>query len=146
MMWLILAPTAMEPLIGRTAELVAIDRALTTLGRARVLELVGEPGMGKTRLLAELSARAAARGLRVLSGSASELARDLPFGVFVDALEEQLPADGLDPELGLVFPALGAPPTLQQERYRAHRAGRVLLEALAPLVLVLDDLHWADAG
>ena len=60
--------------------------------RSRVLggaiELVGEPGIGKTRLLAELARLAETRGHLVLSGSASELERDLPFSVFVDALDE----------------------------------------------------------
>jgi ATP/maltotriose-dependent transcriptional regulator MalT len=126
--------------------------------------LVGEPGIGKTRLLAELAARADARGHLVLTGSASELERDLPFWVFVDALDEY--ADGLDPErleqldesarmeLAHVFPGLSALGTgggtaLQNERYRTHRAVSDLLEALAsvkPLVLILDDLHWADSG
>ena len=126
---------------------------------------MGEPGIGKTRLLAELAARADARGQLVLSGSASELERDLPFWVFVDALDEY--AEGLDPrrleqldatartELAHVFPSLsalgkgGGVVALQDERYRTHRAVRDLLETLAagkPLVLILDDLHWADSG
>ena len=57
--------------------------------------LVGEPGIGKTRLLAELAARADAERQLVLSGSASELERDLPFSVFVDALDEYV--RGIDP-------------------------------------------------
>ena len=52
------------------------------------VELVGEAGIGKTRLLRELAARAEQRGDLVLSGSASELERNLPFSVFVDALDE----------------------------------------------------------
>src|SRR4051794_38930751 len=134
------------------------------LGSAAALELIGEPGIGKTRLLAELAARADARGMLVLSGSATELERDLPFSVFVDALDEYLRGlertrlSGLDDdvrsELAHVFPSLTALGTdgalaLQHERYRSHRAVRALLEQLArtqPLVLVLDDLHWADAA
>jgi tetratricopeptide (TPR) repeat protein len=100
----------------------------------------------------------------VLSGSASELERELPFSVFVDALDEYV--QGLEPsrldaldddtraELAHVLPALttlgaGDGAVLQQERYRAHRAVCRLLEELAqtkPLVLLLDDLHWADSG
>jgi DNA-binding NarL/FixJ family response regulator len=142
------------------------DDALSELdsGRAAALALIGEPGIGKTRLLAELAARADARGQLVLYGSASELERDLPFWVFVDALDEYVA--GLQPrrlealdddartELALVLPALSrfkpAPEAaFQHERYRSHRALRELLERLTasgPLVLVLDDLHWADAG
>jgi ATP/maltotriose-dependent transcriptional regulator MalT len=125
---------------------------------------VGEPGIGKTRLLEELAARAELRGHLVLAGSASELERDLPFSVFVDALDEYV--EGVDPkrldsladdvraELAHVLPSLSAvagdrQPTLQHERYRTHRAVRALLEQLAdmsPLVLVLDDFHWADSA
>src|SRR5689334_17564022 len=79
-----------EQLVGRAAELGVIEGALAGLERRSfgALELAGEPGIGKTRLLAELAARADAKGHLVLSGSASELERELPFWVFVDALDE----------------------------------------------------------
>jgi len=155
-----------DPLVGRAAELDAIDRALGELcdGRTVPLAIQGEPGIGKTRLLAELAQRADARGCIVLGGSASELERDLPFWVFVDALDEYVA--GLDPrlvaslrdevrsELAHVLPSLSDPMSgggavAQDERYRAHRAVRELVERLAaskPLVLALDDVHWADAA
>jgi len=150
-----------DRLVGRAVELEALDAVLRELARRRAgaLELAGEPGIGKTRLLAELQVRADARGWLVLSGSASELERELPFWVFVDALDEYV--HGLEPyrldamdadaraELGHVLPSLDAGAELAPERYRTHRAMRQLLEALArdaPLVLVLDDVHWADAG
>src|SRR5215217_6171875 len=81
------------------------DRALDELGDGRTAPLVigGEPGIGKTRLLAELAARADARGCTVLCGSASELEQDLPFWVFVDALDEYLA--GVDPQLVASLPA-----------------------------------------
>src|SRR4051794_32704003 len=185
-----------EHLVGRAAELGTLEVAVAGLerqGPAATL-LVGDPGIGKTRLLAEVAAHADARGHLVLSGSASELEADLPFWVFVDALDEFVA--GLEPrrlrsldgqvrgELELVLPSMprqegasgwaprrrrprdgggrgglelvllstprrGAPPAppLQDERSRAHRAVCELLEciaATAPLVLVLDDVHWAD--
>ena len=155
-----------KKLVGRSEEFSSLDRSLGELdrGRSAALELLGEPGIGKTRLLAELAARAEARGHLVLSGSASELERDLPFSVFVDALDEYV--QGLEPrrlealeddvrtELGRVFPSLsrfasGKGAAFQDERYRSHRAVRELLERLTatkPLVLVLDDLHWADSA
>src|SRR3954447_19026456 len=154
-----------EQLVGRAEELGGLDDALAELaqGRSVAIQLVGEPGIGKTRLLAELARRAAERGHLVLSGRAAELERDLPFWVFVDALDEYL--QGLEPrrleflgddaraELSHVFPSLGRAErrreTLQHERYRMHRAVRELLGLLAatkPLVLVLDDVHWADSG
>jgi DNA-binding CsgD family transcriptional regulator len=153
-----------DHLVGRAEELGSLGLALAELdqGRSVAILLVGEPGIGKTRLLAEFCARADVEGHLVLSGSASELEQELPFSVFVDALDEYV--RGVDPqlidlldddvrtELAHVLPSLTTlagprPKALQHERYRSHRAVRALLEQLAttqPLVLVLDDLHWAD--
>src|SRR4051812_14614586 len=150
-------PEVADQVVGRSAELSAIDAALAA---GHALLLSGEPGIGKTRLLEELAARAAARGCLVLAGSASELEGDLPFWVFVDALEERVAGldarrldalgDGVAAELAHVMPGLAArerAPAGADQRYRAHGAVRALLERLAvgaPLVLVLDDVHWAD--
>ena len=155
-----------EQLVGRAAELDALELELERVERREpgAVLVLGEPGIGKTSLLAELADRADARGCVVLSGSASELELDLPFWLFVDALDEY--SAGLDPrrlerlapgvrsELARVFPSLsdladGELTDLQDERYRTHRAVRELLGALAaakPLVLVLDDVHWADSA
>jgi ATP/maltotriose-dependent transcriptional regulator MalT len=155
-----------EALVGRAETCGVFDDLLAGLerGRPAALALAGEPGIGKTALLAELAARADSRGHLVLAGSASELEHDLPFSVFVDALDEYV--QGLPPrrlealddhvrsELAHVFPSLArfeahGGGVLQHERYRTHRAVRELLERLtsnSPLVLVLDDLHWADSG
>ena len=152
------------PLLGRADELESLERLLDELERGppAAIELVGEPGIGKTRLLGELASRAELRGHLVLSGSASELEHELPFSVFVHALDEFVESlDGnqfsmleedVRAELAHVFPSLsaladGRAVALQHERYRSHRAVRALLERLAqtrPLVLVLDDFHWAD--
>ena len=125
----------------------------------------GEPGIGKTRLLADLEREADAAGCVVLAGSAAEFERELPFGVFVDAVDEYL--ESLDPqtfsrfsaeelgELAAVFPAFRSLATAPIElgtaagRFRAHRAVRELIGRLAqsrPVVLILDDLHWADGA
>src|SRR5512133_1075921 len=155
-----------DPLVGRAQELAALEEVLNELNRGppAAIELVGEPGIGKTRLLSELAARAELRGHLVLSGSASELERELPFSVFVHALDEYV--ESLDPnslstldddvqaELAHVLPSLsalaaGRAVALQHERYRSHRAVRALLEQLAqtkPFVLVLDDFQWADSA
>jgi DNA-binding CsgD family transcriptional regulator len=115
-------------------------------------------------LLSELANLAERRGHIVLSGSASELERELPFSVFVHALDEYVESlepgvladldDDVQAELARVLPSLSGLATarsvaLQHERYRSHRAVRALLERIAerrPLVLTLDDLHWADSA
>src|SRR5215472_11666896 len=152
--------------VGRADELGSLEPILDELDRGcpGAIEVAGEPGIGKTRLLRELAARAGARGYLVLSGAGSEFENDLPFSVFVDALDEYVAGlepgrlavldDAVQAELAHVFPSLyalaaGREVALQSERYRSHRAVRELLELLAaptPLVLVLDDVHWADSA
>jgi len=156
----------LEPLVGRADELHVLEQALAELERGppAAIELVGEPGIGKTRLLTELAVRAELRGYIVLSGSGSELERELPFSVFVHALDEYVESlrpdrlstlgDDVLAELAHVLPSLsalagGRAVALQHERYRSHRAVRALLELLAqttPLVFMLDDFHWADSA
>src|SRR3954447_24271285 len=153
-----------DQFVGRGAECSRLDATLDQLGdrRTQAIEIVGAAGIGKTRLLAELAARADARGHLVLTGAGADLERDLAFWVFVDAREEYVESveprrlDNLDEEvrveLAHVFPSLsslgrGGAAGLQDERYRTNRAVRELLERLAatkPLVLILDDFHWAD--
>jgi DNA-binding CsgD family transcriptional regulator/tetratricopeptide (TPR) repeat protein len=154
-----------EQTVGRQSELDLVGRTLDALtgdDALVCLAIEGEPGIGKTHLLAELNRCAEERGCLVLSGSAAEFERDVPFGVWVDALDAYVAAqdpsvergwdaDVLD-ELASVLPSVrraGRRPdsALADERYRAHRAVRGLLERLSedkPLVLVLDDLHWSD--
>ena len=155
---------SVDRLIGRRDEMASLERLLDQLDRGHggAVALVGEPGIGKTRLLAELRTRSQARGHAVLSGVASELERDVPFSVFVDALDDHLTRldpgglrmldDGVLAELAQVFPATRGlsrtpPPAAQHERHRSHRSIRALIEHLGrsiPLVLILDDLHWVD--
>jgi DNA-binding CsgD family transcriptional regulator/tetratricopeptide (TPR) repeat protein len=153
------------PLVGRERELDQLESMLDEVasGSARILIVSGEPGIGKSRLLEELIRRGDSRDCRAFEGSAPEFERELPFGPFVDAFDPYL--ESLDTrtaervagdaviELATVFPALHSlipdlsAPGMADERYRAHRAVRELLERLAkaaPLVLALDDLHWAD--
>ena len=152
-----------EELAGRGAALATLERVLDAVaaGGPRFLAVVGEPGIGKTSLMERLQAMASEREWLVLAGRAAEFERELPFGVLVDALDDHLA--GLDhrrvervggerlAELAAIFPALDGPAVpdgaLEAERYRAHRAIQELLDGLAlgrPLLLVLDDLHWAD--
>lgn len=159
--------TERQPLVGRARELELLRRALdsTSDGHGAIAVVSGEPGIGKTRLLAELSAHAESGDTLVLTGRASEFEGDLPFGVFVDALDDYLRSlsehlfEDLDyetrGELALVFPALRRAdlgpegPRSPTERVHAYAAMRALLERLATgrrVLLVVDDLHWADRG
>jgi DNA-binding CsgD family transcriptional regulator len=153
------------PLLGRERELRQLDDVLdvTLDGSARVFVASGEPGIGKTRLLGELSRRADARGCLLLEGHAGEFERELPFAVLVDACDEflasldarkaqRLAGDSLA-ELAAIFPSLRPlhpeppPAWVVDERFRAHRAVGELLERLAvsrPVLLVLDDVQWCD--
>jgi len=152
-----------ETLVGREPELAQIDSTLAALDAEMpaCLAIEGEPGIGKSRLLAELRDRAEAGGGIVLHSQAAEFERDRPFGVLIEALDPYLRAqvdegpaampDSLRGELGGIFPSLApagaSEAAIGDERYRSHRAVRVLLERLAadkPLVIALDDLHWAD--
>jgi ATP/maltotriose-dependent transcriptional regulator MalT len=152
-------------IVGRERELGHLRTSLDALdgGSAACLTIEGEPGIGKTRLLNELRRQAEERGHVVLSGAAAEFEREMPFSVWVDALDAYVVAQGLtdhdgwDPdlgaELGRVLPSLrtsnGEAAAIADERYRTHRAVRRLLALIAdgqPLVLVLDDLHWSDGA
>jgi AAA ATPase domain len=140
-----------------------LERALTAVegGPSRTVGLRGEPGIGKSRLLAELASRAEERGHLVLAGRATELERDLPFALLIDAFDRHLasePPRRLDDEhlaqLAAVLPAVGQMPGVEPApspdgRHRVARAVRGLLELLArqrPVTVLLDDVHWADAA
>ena len=148
-------------LIGRAREREAIAAAIEALrgGAGRIVAVEGEPGIGKSRLLAHLAATADA--CTVLAARASEYEADLPYALWTEALDRHLAEIGdrrrsrlglADPQtLTGVLPALaerdGGP--VAADRHRTHRALRDLLErlvAVRPLVLCLDDVHWADPG
>jgi DNA-binding CsgD family transcriptional regulator len=119
-------------LAGRRAELTVLEGGLEAVegGTARTLCLRGEAGIGKSRLLAELVTRARARGFEVLTARASELERDLPYALLGDA-----------------FAAETRPTVLAGERHLVARGVRAALERAAsahPVLLALDDVHWAD--
>jgi predicted ATPase len=148
-------------LVGRREELEVFRRALAEVGGggSRLVAVRGEPGIGKSRLLAEVAALARDRGLLVTAGRAAELERDLTFALLVDALEPLVADPALAApiaeleawqlgELAAVLPLAGAQPApFSGERHRLARAVRALLERVAaerPLALLLDDVHWAD--
>jgi DNA-binding NarL/FixJ family response regulator len=148
-------------LVGRVDELAPLVDAVDRLcaGSAGVACVEGEPGIGKSRLLAELAAHATRVGCTVLAGRAAEFEDDLPYGVWADALDAHLSGLGKRRlrQLGLEDPAALAvfSPALAEfaeaeesvDRHRVHVALRELLARLTivrPLVLVLDDVQWAD--
>lgn len=158
---------AKPALVGRARELAEIGEALNQLaaGQPWLIQFVGEPGIGKSRLLGELCALAEDRGVLVLEGRAAEFERDIPFGLVVDALNDYLGSleptllrtldEGLLAELASVFPAVprwDVNPARwddNAERYRLHYAIRSVLERLTarqPVLLALDDVHWADTA
>jgi AAA ATPase-like protein len=131
---------ARAALVGRGAELRVFERALAGLdgGRRSWVGLLGEPGIGKSRLLRELGERARARGYVVLEGRVAELERDVPYALWVDALDDRVSRAGAavsEEELVALSAALpvrsgtSAPATV--ERHRVARAVRALLERLA---------------
>ena len=166
------AEEAVEPgrpiFVGRERELEELLSALdeTLAGRGRLFLLVGEPGIGKSRLADELVARARARGAGVLVGRCWEAGgapaywpwvqslRGLIRATEVETLRGQLGAGAADlaqllPELRELFEDLPEPPAPESEsaRFRLFVAASAFLKSAAqsrPLVLVLDDLHAAD--
>ena len=154
-------------IVGRTRELQLIETLLDTTRPSYpiVLHLSGPGGIGKTILLSHLVGRAAHCGYLTLRGRAAEFGTKEAFGLFYDALEPALAS--LDPralrrldeeqqtELAGVFPALKehsdehrvGPASGSMDRYRLHRAVAALIDLLAsgrPVLLAVDDLHWAD--
>jgi tetratricopeptide (TPR) repeat protein len=152
-------------LIGREEELSSLEDALLDieLGEGRVVVLSGEAGLGKTRLATELRRQAVKLGCTVLWGSCSEADLAVPYLPLLEAVGNylsQVDLASLCARLGptaralaRLFPQLGAEadsgggddPT--QAKLRFFEAVLSLLGLLAsehPLVLVVEDLHWAD--
>jgi DNA-binding CsgD family transcriptional regulator len=147
---------AEDTFVGRQAELDALRRSLARarVEQGRVALLVGEPGVGKTRIAREFAAAAAAESV-VLWGAAYETWTP-PYGPWTQALTpyvEELSAELASDAavLSAVVPTLGdrhAPaPSLssREQQFRLHDAvARTLTLADKTVVVVLDDLQWAD--
>ena len=149
--------TPATPLIGRVRELEQLlDAAGVTDPGARDVVLVGgDAGIGKTRLLRELGARARAAGHRVLAGHCLDLGDSAPpYQPFSEAFASL--DDTERDELASRFPALG--PLLpwpspapgegveRAELFASVVAGLDSLASDRPLLLVIEDAHWADAS
>ena len=127
--------------------------------------LAGEAGMGKTRLATDLQKRALAGGAQVLWGSCSEADLALPYLPFLEAIGNYLAGADVEvvrqrlgparPELALLFPQLGSEHPQRdagdamERKLRLFEAVLALLGIAADhrgLLIVLEDLHWADAS
>lgn len=160
-----------EPvLVGRQRELESLWNQFeeSTTGRLRVALVAGDPGIGKTRLLREVAQRTEQAGAMVLRGGASEAEGMPPYLPFLEALGQHIRTatpDELREQTGVlasvlatIFPELpmrlGSLPSSyalppEQARLRLYEAVGVFLAAIAarrPLLLLLDDLQWADTA
>jgi predicted ATPase/DNA-binding CsgD family transcriptional regulator len=157
------------PFVGREAELAALiaDLKAAAAGSGGVVLVAGESGIGKTRLAEELAAEATERGAHVLWGRCWEGEGAPAFWPWVQivrgyvkaadpaALRRDMGAGAADiaqivPTIRECLPGLPAPPPVEPEaaRFRLFDSLAGFLRAAAvrrPLLLVLDDLHWADA-
>src|SRR3954447_12885269 len=146
------APLAVEAppgLVGRSAELARLRAALDDAwaGATRTVAVVGEPGIGKSTLLDALAAEAQRRGGRVLRGRAQPVVR--AYGVWREIVRSLAPPDPGPPQALIGAPPSDAAPGGEEERLRLFDAVADLLATAAaerPLLIVLDDLHWADAS
>ena len=147
-------------LVGRVEEMGRLRAELdeARAGAGRVVVVIGEAGIGKTRLVAELATDAARLGTRVLLGRSYQSEQILPFGPWVDAmrvgrltedadlLARLVPALRL--ELARLLPEIGGGPSGGTTDVRpifesvVHLLGRLVEHE--PLLVVLEDLHWAD--
>jgi DNA-binding CsgD family transcriptional regulator/tetratricopeptide (TPR) repeat protein len=147
--------------VGRADELSRLEQGLSRAleGRAAAFLVAGEAGVGKSRLLDELVARARARGATALVGGCLDVEEGrLPFGPFIEALrghvrelDDAARSALAGDELAHIVPELGSSTGQTSEGALVH--GRLFelflgltgrIAAATPLVLVLEDLHWAD--
>jgi DNA-binding CsgD family transcriptional regulator/tetratricopeptide (TPR) repeat protein len=155
--------TASPTFVGRVEELQTLEAARRRAadGEPVVVLVGGEAGVGKTRLVAELAARCADDGTRVLSGGCVPVGRDgLPFAPIVEALRPLPDELGIETfrelagpswrELARLLPSLGEPSLGAAGQAAQARLFEVLLGLLvrlsrqAPVAMVVEDLHWAD--
>jgi DNA-binding NarL/FixJ family response regulator len=130
---------ASEVFVGRAGELGELERALdaTRAGTGTAVLVTGQAGIGKTRLASELARRARAAGFEVLLGRSIDLVgTELPYQPFAEALRP----------LGGPWQADRQAPGSQLRVFEETLALLTGCAAAAPVLLVLEDLHWADTS
>jgi DNA-binding CsgD family transcriptional regulator len=129
---------ASEVFVGRAHELGELEQALDAAraGSGTTALVAGEAGIGKTRLASELAQRAGEAGFEVLLGRAIDLVgTELPYQPFVEALRPLVEPRQLDRPAGS-----------QRRVFEETLASLTDRAAVAPVLLVLEDLHWADTS
>jgi DNA-binding SARP family transcriptional activator len=163
------SPADAEPpleagLVGRVTEMAKLRQHLDQawVGRGRPVVLIGEEGIGKTRLARAIAVEARTRGGRICWGNAHETGRIVPFAPWLEALRTGGVLDdpgilaGLDPRWRRELARLGLDPNHPADDLIAATSVTRLFEAVTqlvrhvasrqPLLVVLEDLHWADGA
>jgi DNA-binding SARP family transcriptional activator len=141
-------------LLGRSQEWSVIEEFVDdTRGTGGgLLLLMGEPGIGKTRLLDEAAVHVEAAGGIVIAGRVFEAERGRPYGVWVDALRGAPLGDVDEPvrsDLAPLLPELSERPVHLDDPNRLYDAAVQVISGLAkrsPVAILLDDVHWLDEG
>ncbi|CQD14949.1 regulatory protein [Mycobacterium lentiflavum] len=138
--------TALEvlPVRGRSRELAVIDTLVERLagGRGSIVLIDGPPGIGKTRLLRECGERTVSHGGRLLSATATEHQRAVPFApLFSATLAADPPVGDAD-----ALRALGSVTDLRYWVVRELQSAIAEAARATPLMIAIDDAHLADAG
>jgi DNA-binding CsgD family transcriptional regulator/tetratricopeptide (TPR) repeat protein len=146
---------ARDRIVGRAPELAVLRSLVDELGPSlgSVVLLEGEPGIGKTSLVLQAAAFAAERGIGVYHGEAREYDGRKPFGVLLDAWQ----LDGSESALAAeVAELLGGARTAREafddwpaQEFRIRELLLTLLDertTAGPVVVILEDLHWADVA
>ncbi|MGW4402398.1 BTAD domain-containing putative transcriptional regulator [Nonomuraea sp. NPDC004702] len=145
-------PLEPEPFVGRDAELARLTTAASRTGRFQVAIVTGVAGAGKTTLLRQLDGRLGADGWITASGACPDSSATPPGWAWVEILRSLIGTTGAGEYAQLLAPLLDdtAPDPDEDEvsgGFRLHRAVGGYLAGVArraPVLLTLEDLHWAD--
>ncbi|MDA0636819.1 BTAD domain-containing putative transcriptional regulator [Nonomuraea sp. MCN248] len=145
-------PLEPEPFVGRDAELSRLTTAAARTGRFQVAVVTGVAGAGKTTLLRQLQSRLSADGWTAASGACPDSSATPPGWAWVEILRTLVGVTGAGEYAALLAPLLddAAPDPDDDEvsgGFRLHRAVGGYLAGVArrsPVLLTLEDLHWAD--